>query len=135
MRTGCATCAVRETRTENSTSLGSSMAPAFCRGPQADGASSTAGRRRGLRQLGCYFGSSLRFHQCDYRPRSVAQGEYLVLQARVGDRTGTPKCPRASCGVAVVRVRIGVRAVLSLSAHQVLLLRPQREELSVGTKS
>ena len=66
---------------------------------------------------------------------SVAQGEYLVLQARVGDRTGTPKCPRASCGVAVVRVRIGVRAVLSLPAHQVLLLRPQREELSVGTKS
>ena len=44
MRTGCATCAVRETRTENSTSLGSSMAPVFCRGPQADGARLQHGR-------------------------------------------------------------------------------------------
>ena len=132
MRTGCATCAVRETRTENSTSLGSSMAPAFCRGPQADGATVGRSSSRAAAVL-----SSFRIPlMIIIAPRgSVAQGEYLVLQARVGDRTGTPKCPRASCGVAVVRVRIGVRAVLSLSAHQVLLLRPQREELSVGTKS
>ena len=57
MRTGCATCAVRETRTENSTSLGSSMAPAFCRGPQADGATVGRSSSRAAAVL-----SSFRFH-------------------------------------------------------------------------